>query len=498
LKAAIYCRVSTDEQAIEGTSLESQLRACEQKAKELEVATRCNIFQETFSGLSLRRPGLDKLRDLAYKKEIDNIIVYCLDRLTRDPVHFIILSDEFERAGVKLDFVTETIESNDLGRLIGYIKGYAAKLEANKIKERTARGRQGRIDKGKLPTGRGVLYGYDYRDGKNVANDFLDNVRLAGMWLLQEQVSLTEICRRFMAKGILAPKGGTAWGRSTLSRILRNPAYAGKDFARKTITVDGKRRPSSEPVEIPSNVDKPAFTWDEYQAIQRQLARNIELSPRNKKLSYLLAGYIFCSKDGLKYYGVPLHGKPYYRCSSHNDPAKQYCRNTMVNGKWLEESVWAEISKVLKQPGLILSELERKRAQGTDTEGLEWQLEQNIKQLRDLDESKTRYLRLYGFGNYTIDEVNREAERINKTIALKEQENKDLKKRIADTRELLSDIQKIEVMCNLVSQNIDRLTFAERRLILEALKIKVWVSSGSIKLEGVIPVTEADIVYQQG
>jgi site-specific DNA recombinase len=502
LKVAIYCRVSTDEQALEGTSLESQLRACKQRANELgaEVHDQYTI-REVFSGLSLQRPGLDKLRDLAYKKEIDVIIAFCLDRLTRDPVHYIVLSDEFERAGVKLEFATETFESNDLGRLIAYIKAYAAKLEAGKIKERSARGRKMRIERGKLPTGRAFLYGYNYdkTSGLNIANDSLEIVRMAGMWLLQEQISLTEICRRLMAKGIPAPKGGTAWSRSTVSRILRNPAYAGKEFAGKTATVDGRRlnRPTSEFVEIPSGVNKTVFAWDEYQAIQKQLARNFELSPRHKKLSYLLAGYIFCGIDGLRYTGTPAHGKPYYRCSSHNNPPRQYCRNIMVNGEQLEANVWAEISSVLTQPNLILKELYRKRGQGTDTASLEQRLEQNVRRLKVLDESDTRYLRLYGFGNYTLEKLDHEHKRIEREKALIDQENKELEKQIADTRELLSDIQKVEVICNLVAENIDNLTFAEKRLILEALKIKVRVNAGSIILEGILPVTEANIAFQQ-
>lgn len=502
MRAAIYCRVSTEEQAIEGTSLESQLRACRQRARELnsEVLERC-IIRETFSGLNLRRPGLDKLRDTASKKEIDVILVYCLDRLTRDPVHFIILSEEFERGGIKLEFVTETFESNDLGRLIGYIKGYAAKLEAGKIKERSARGRKMRIERGKLPTGRAFLYGYNYdkATGLNIANDSLEIVRMAGTWLLREQVSLTEICRRLMAKGIPAPKGGMAWSRSTLSRILRNPAYAGKEYAGKTVTKEGRRvnNPERELIEIPSGVDQTAFSWDEYQAIQRQLKRNFELSPRHKKLNYLLSGYIFCGIDRQRFTGTPVHGKPYYRCSSHSKLPQQYCRNRTVNAEVLEANIWAEISKVLKQPELILQELYRKKESGTDTAGLEQQLEHNIKRLKSLDEIEVRHMRLYDFGNYSIERLDQEYQRIKRERDLIEQENKDLEKRIVETGELLSDINKVEVMCNVVAENVDNLSFTDKRLILEALKIKVWINAGSIKLEGILPITGANIVFQQ-
>ena len=78
-------------------------------------------------------------------KEVEVVIAYTLDRLSRDPVHFIILQEELEKAGVGLILVTETIDSSDLGKLVTYIKGYAAKLEAQKIRERTTRGIRERV-----------------------------------------------------------------------------------------------------------------------------------------------------------------------------------------------------------------------------------------------------------------------------------------------------------------------------------------------------------------
>jgi site-specific DNA recombinase len=367
------------------------------------------------------------------------------------------------------------------------------------IRERTARGRKMRIERGQLPTGRGFLYGYDYQNGRNIANNFLDNVRMVGMWLLHDQVSLTEICRRLMSKGIPAPKGGMAWGRSTLSRILRNPAYAGREYAAKTVTKDGRRvnNPASEFIEIPSCVDKTAFTWDEFQSIQRQLKRNAELSRRNQKLNYLLAGYIYCALCGQRFTGTPVHGKPYYRCSSHNNPLRQYCHNRTIKAGMIEANVWAEISKVLKQPELILKELYRKKESGTDTAGLEQQLEHNIKRLKSLEESETRYLRLYGFGNYTMEKFDQEYKRIERERSLINQENEVIEKRIAETRELLSDINKVEIMCNLVVENIESLSFTDKRLVLEALKVRVWINPENIKLEGILPVTEANIAFQQ-
>jgi len=231
MKVATYCRVSTEDQEREGTSLISQKEACLKKAQELGYTVSEEfIIMETYSGLSLNRPKLDQLRQWVRNKEIDVVIAYTLDRLSRDPVHFIILQEEMERNGVELILVTEDLDNSDLGILITHIKGYAAKLEAEKIKERTMRGKRERIKNGKLPTGRGILYGYSYdRElGINVANSDLDTVKMIGHWLIEEGIFLNEACRRLMEKRIPAPKGGYRWSRGTLGRIMRNSAYAGK------------------------------------------------------------------------------------------------------------------------------------------------------------------------------------------------------------------------------------------------------------------------------
>jgi site-specific DNA recombinase len=503
MKAAIYCRVSTEDQEREGTSLDSQLDACKKLAQErgYEVPEGFTIM-ETYSGLSLDRPKLNEVRKWVRDKEVDAVVAYTLDRLSRDPVHFIILQEELERAGVELILVTEDLDGSDIGKLIAHIKGYAAKLEAEKIKERTARGRKTRVEKfGKLPTGRGVLYGYEYdrEQGINIANNSLDIVRMVGMSVLEEGIFLNEVCRRLMEKGIPAPKGGTKWSRGTIGRILRNPTYAGKSYAYRTKVVGKKRiqRPQEEWAELPNAVDRVAFTWDEWQGIQRQLDRNRELSPRNQKLSYLLRSMVYCKRDGRKYYGVPMHGKPYYRCSGRIKLlSSEHCTNKTVNARWLEETVWLEVEKVLRSPDLILAELQKRKESGADIIDLEERIKLNHSRLDTLDEAETRYLRLYGIGVYSLEKLEKECKKIKLERERIYQDNADLEKRITEIRELALDSENIKLVCELAAENLERFTFENKRLALEILKVKVWIDGDQVTIEGILPVPEADIVSQ--
>ena len=118
--AAVYCRVSTDSQEREGTSLKTQLEHCLTYCRDKGYDATYQ-FSETYSGLSLERPELDKIRELVRNEEIDSIVCYSLDRLSRDPGHGVIITQELEKHGVKLETVTEDVDNSELGKLISYI-----------------------------------------------------------------------------------------------------------------------------------------------------------------------------------------------------------------------------------------------------------------------------------------------------------------------------------------------------------------------------------------
>jgi site-specific DNA recombinase len=123
---------------------------------------------EAWSGLSLERPKLDELRDLVRTDKLDAVIVYSLDRFSRDPVHGVILMQELEKHGVNLEAATETVDNSEAGKLIFYIKGYAAKLDAERRRDATGRGKKALLKEGKLPQRTGIgIYGYQWvRDNK--------------------------------------------------------------------------------------------------------------------------------------------------------------------------------------------------------------------------------------------------------------------------------------------------------------------------------------------
>ena len=500
VKAVIYCRVSTESQQTEGTSLLTQLEAALQYCDDRGYDVRYR-FSEVGSGLKLERPKLNELRELVRAGEVDTIIVYCLDRLSRDPTHGVVLTQEFEKHGVKLEAVTEDIDNSELGKLITYIRGYAAKVETEKRRDRTMRGRQKRIESGKLPTGRGIIYGYDYDTARqiNTANEELEIVRMAGLWIRNEGVFLNEVCRRLMNMHVPAPRGGSIWSRGTVGRIFRNPVYAGRSYAGRTRTQDEKRIacPEEQWIEIPDAVDRTAFSWIEWVDIQHQLDINRERSPRNKKHEYLLAGRLFCRICGRRIYGTPMHSRPYYRCSGRiRLLSDANCIAKTTNAKQLDDAVWCEVKSMLQSPDVLLAGIEEVNAQSNQRGFLDSEVERVEKRLARLDRDQ-RGLLQWALKGFPEGMVVAENKKINSERTALRSRYDELIARLEDIGKSVVHNSEVKEFCRSATEHIESFTFADKRLALDALSVKVWLDPDIITVEGVVPIADkADLASQ--
>ena len=524
MRAAIYCRVSTEDQEREGTSLDSQLEACLKKADELGYEVPEDfIILETYSGLTLDRPKLPRLRQWMRDKEVDAVIGYTLDRLSRDPVHFIILQEELERAGAELILVTETVDSSDLGRLITYIKGYAAKLEAEKIRERTMRGKRTRALAGKLPANSHAnLYGYNYMPGKGIGEGIRyvnENeakwVREIYRWLVEEGLSVNAITYRLRSLGIPTPSGNGYWIKSTVHKILTNLAYTGKTYAftqtygepKYRLKANPKRRksgvlwkPKEEWIEIP-NATPPIISQELFEAAQRQLKRNRELSLGNTRHQYLLHGHIYCPKCGRSYWGKTSgwhredkhYERRYYRCSGNAKiVSPEPCGNRNVNAGETERVVWEQIEALLTRPELVLAELKTRKEEVDKTTFLERDLGTIKNQLTNRQRQKDRIHKAFYL---TGDEeaFKRNIGMLAKEIEALKETQSELEERISASKQFEVDIDGVKGACELVKRNLKTLSFEEKRLALEALQVKVWVSDDGVEINGCIPIPLLEI-----
>jgi site-specific DNA recombinase len=362
-KAAIYCRVSTDDQEREGTSLKTQLEACNEycQAKDYQVFRQ---FKESYSGLTLDRPKLNELRELVRTSSIDIIVIYCLDRLSRDPTHGVIIFQELEKHGVILEAVTEIVDSTELGKLINYIRGFASKLEAEKIRERTMRGKLAHLKEGRLPQGTGIgIYGYrwDKQAGRRVINELESKVVKKIFDMAISGVSTNQIAIS-LNKANVKSKSGSLWHPLTVGRVLRNQTYTGKTYFGQTKRT-GKTKVQVQPKEnwiLLPDVTPAIITDEVFNQAQAAIKKSKESHQVKPKSDYLLTGFIRCMKCGSTIGGTTLNGKyRYYKCRGSNPtPTREkICDAGYIRAGEVEEFVWKRVSRVVKSPGALLRAL---------------------------------------------------------------------------------------------------------------------------------------------
>ncbi|MFC1931186.1 recombinase family protein [Chloroflexota bacterium] len=510
--AAIYCRVSTEDQEREGTSLDSQREACLLKAKEMGYDTsNDSVFLETYSGLSLERPKLEQLRQLVRDKQVGVVIAYTLDRLSRDPVHLVILQEEMEKSSIQLSLVTETLDSSDMGKLITYIKGYAAKLEAEKIRERTMRGIKERVKAGRLPGGRKAkIWGYDYLPGKGVGEGvrYINEneahwVREIYRWFVEDGLTLNGIIYRLRSLNVISPSGNDYWCKAALHKILKRTAYTGRTYALTQSRIKGKVmiKPREEWIEIP-NATPPIISDEIFNQAQLRFKRNRELSSRNNKGQFLLSGYVFCQRCGRRYYGSSMtkikgpdtYYYRYYRCPrNYKIVSPITCNNQACEANLLEELVWKRIEELLSKPEVIQAGLEAKMNETNKPDTNVKEREAILLQLRHLEKEKDRTWKAF---ELTGDETKftREIKGVMGRVEELERRKLELESRIEVSQQEEVDIQGISRFCELAKENLSDFSFEEKRLALEALRIRVLVNGSAITVEGAIPIPDKDIV----
>ena len=437
--SAIYCRVSTEDQEREGTSLDSQKDACEKKARELNLSIS-HTFLEAYSGLSLDRPKLSILRDLIRNHRVDVVIAYSLDRLSRDPVHFIILQDEMEKAGVQLILVTETVDGSDMGKLISHIRGFAAKLEAQKIAERTIRGKRQKAKEGIFAMGGPAPSGYI-----RVKNDQNKTVRIIDedqakviiqifTWIGDTGYSLYKVTTLLKQSGIMTPTG-KVWSEVAVCRLIHNPIYKGVTYAFKTTVKGNTHKPTNPETWISVPGATPAIVGPElWERAGERLKQNRLKSRKNSVHSYLLSHRMKCGTCGHSMTGFAKktrHGKTalYYRCITGAKPNYyDACGSRMVRADKAEAVVWRTIDGALRDRKTIFESINIKK-QEHDPAVIQADEILLVNSIAGIKKEKARYLRLYGIGKLEEAAYLNEADRLeaknveleNKLALLKEQ-----------------------------------------------------------------------------
>jgi len=221
MKAIGYVRVSTEEQAREGVSLDNQKNkiAAYCLLKDLELID--TIEDAGISAKNLKRPGVQKVITMAKKKQIEAVVVYKLDRIFRSTVDALETTQMFERRGVAFHSILETIDTKSpMGRFFFTILAGVSELERGVIAERTKAALAHKRAKNEW-IGGDVPYGYDLiTGGILVKNESEQKVLRFIRHLHRNGYSLRGICRELQKTGYQTKRGNLSWHPATIAGIL--------------------------------------------------------------------------------------------------------------------------------------------------------------------------------------------------------------------------------------------------------------------------------------
>ncbi len=368
--AGIYVRTSTVRQGEEGTSLETQEAQSRLKAIELGYQVDpAYIWRDMESGAYIDRAGVKRMLEAVKSREVDIVIVYDHDRLSRDPLDLLNIQRVCIEARVSLEFVREPSDTTPEGQLRTYILGYAAQRERLQFMERTMRGKEQAARNGRMPTTGGVgLYGYDYNRSlrKRTFNETEATVvRMMFKWAL-EGISVYRIACTLNEKKIPS-KTGSLWNHSSANRILKNQAYTGATYYgrfRHRSMKGGKKevtkRPDSEAILVEGftpQLISPRY----FQSVQERLATRPGRW-KGKGPRYMMTGFTKCGKCGSPVVGNMLAGGHlYYRCIRTRPKAEgpATCHAPNIRADRLERVVWEMVSEAIRHPEILSQEVQR-------------------------------------------------------------------------------------------------------------------------------------------
>ncbi|MGH2604623.1 MAG: recombinase family protein, partial [Dehalococcoidia bacterium] len=354
------------QQEFDGTSLDTQEAAARAYAADhgYTVAAR-HVYREAHSGADLHeRAHLTALRTAARAGEFDIVICHAVDRLSRNQAHLYIVAEELERAGVRLEFVTEDFADSAVGKFIRSAKALAAEVEREKFRERSERGKRERVRLGKLMHGKWPVYGYDWRDTRRGAYVADPATAPIVQRVFREALAGTptrRIATGLTGEGIPAPRGGSRWEPTTVLYILNNRMYTGEAFAFRTkrVKVPGRKwgqilkLPPEEWVPLPAGTVPPLVDAATFEAVQERLRLNKARAGRRNSgpESFLLrAGIARCGYCG---YAMSVKRNPdgnhQYVCV-RNSKGRGLCPRAVISTRKLDRAVWASNRERMTHP----------------------------------------------------------------------------------------------------------------------------------------------------
>lgn len=356
-KAAIYARVSTEEQVKDGFSIQAQLSELDRYAAANNIEIVAKYIDEGASGKSITgRPYMKRLLKDAQERKFDTVMVYKIDRLARKLRDALEISDTLEQHNVKLISLNENFDtSTAFGRTAFQMLCSFAELERNTIVDRVKMGMIQRAKEGKYNGG--IVLGYDSVDKFLVINND-EAILVRKIFDYAEQdMGLKAITRRLNEMGYKTKKG-KPFSTYSIKTILNNPIYIGKIRFNQLEDWSEKRRSGKNADYIlVDGVHEPIISKEQWDNVQRIIQKR-SYKPVRSKTPFILSGLIKCPQCGAgmvagRSKGAAGKSYRYYICGQFHNKGKSVCSSHAIRADMAEQHVIEELTRIVNEPYIL-------------------------------------------------------------------------------------------------------------------------------------------------
>jgi len=376
---ALYIRVSTEDQAKEGYSLEVQREYLESFAKREGYDVFKVYSDDGISAYSTRRPALQQLLADAKAKRFELVLVHKIDRFSRNLKDLLMLVDELSSYGVGFKSATEPFDTTtSAGKLMFQQLGSFAEFERNRIAERVFPGMIKGVQQGNWQGARFAPFGYTYNKAKKLLEVEEREANIVKLiYTMYLSGKSTHNIAAYIDKKGYKTRTGKQFYNKFICDILKNQIYTGKivwnkkhyDKNQKTKKHYKYIRNDPSKILVAQGKHKPIIDEEDFVEVQKLLANKTRTwRPRVKNQEYLLTGLITCTKCNHRYTGVSSisnhrlnRKKRWYRCSGPHS-SHINCTNRAVKA----EDIEPEATKIVAQ--LIQNERLKQSRWTTGTE----------------------------------------------------------------------------------------------------------------------------------
>ena len=505
MKAALYARVSTEDQAREEkVSLDTQISDIEGycKAKGYELVNRY-VDVQSGSDAMKNRPDFDKMLADGEKGLFNVIVAWQPDRLFRSMYPAARLKRLIDQTSIEIEAVKQPLDKKLLG-----IWAWVAEMEIENFKERSMMGKRGVAHKGLVVT-RQAPYGYSVDEDRHpqILEEEAYVVRRIFRQYAIENKPVQSIADDLNNERVPTRTDARfGWSAAYIHRMLKDEVYIGRGtYGRHRHTYNRRtKQPEENQIVIPF---PPVIDKGTFQLAQERKAHTTNTRRRHYHVLYLLRDIAYCKECGHKliprttwhhktvrksgkvyeyHYDPPLR---YYTCfGMHRYPHHFYCREPgAIKAQELEDLVWNKLVEVVENPALIAQGIESCQEQGTG-EGLIRELESAKRQASELGLKRQKAIDLQIRGLITEKDLAIQLKFTTERLEFFEAEVARLSEEVSKIQQSQVNFTNLEQFTGQIKARLERITDEDRAELVRLLIHRVWADGkANVTIEFAIP-----------